>query len=106
MLVERGEQGIQVTLWPEEDQRLRTQFKSAQDAQRTALTYETWRDEFLTQVAVAWVLGCVFVRFMEDNGLIDEAWLSGPGCGILDIAAHPGAEFGGSACSQSAHMGV
>jgi hypothetical protein len=27
---------------------------------------------------VAWLLGCVFVRFMEDNGLVDEPLLSGP----------------------------
>src|SRR4029453_6168751 len=28
---------------------------------------------------VAWLLGCVFVRFMEDNSLVEEALLSGPG---------------------------
>ena len=28
---------------------------------------------------MAWVLACVFVRFMEDNGLIDECWLAGEG---------------------------
>jgi hypothetical protein len=28
---------------------------------------------------VAWVLACVFVRFMEDNHLIDECWLAGAG---------------------------
>lgn len=32
-----------------------------------------------TQVAVAWILGCVFVRFLEDNGLVDPPRLSGPG---------------------------
>ena len=26
---------------------------------------------------MAWVLACVFVRFMEDNHLIDECWLAG-----------------------------
>ncbi|MGA4981539.1 hypothetical protein ACPB9I_05595 [Streptomyces cellulosae] len=31
------------------------------------------------QIAAAWVLACVFVRFSEDNGLIPDAWLSGPG---------------------------
>lgn len=30
------------------------------------------------QAAVAWLLGCVFVRFLEDNLLIDEAWIAGP----------------------------
>ena len=33
----------------------------------------------LTQAAAAWLLGCVFVRFIEDNGLVEEALISGPG---------------------------
>ncbi|MFC8415319.1 hypothetical protein [Streptomyces coelicoflavus] len=41
--------------------------------------YETWRDDRVVQIAAAWVLACVFVRFSEDNGLIPDAWLSGPG---------------------------
>ena len=46
---------------------------------RTAQAFEVWRDDYLDQVAVAWVLACVFVRFMEDNHLIDECWLAGEG---------------------------
>ncbi|MEU1622027.1 BREX-2 system adenine-specific DNA-methyltransferase PglX [Streptomyces sp. NPDC005722] len=46
---------------------------------RTGVGYETWLDDRLVQIAAAWVLACVFVRFSEDNGLIPEAWLSGPG---------------------------
>lgn len=38
-----------------------------------------WHDEPLTQVAVAWVLACVFVRFSEDNGLVEVPKLAGPG---------------------------
>ena len=30
-------------------------------------------------MAVAWILGCVFVRFLEDNALVDPPCLSGPG---------------------------
>ena len=41
--------------------------------------FEVWREDYLDQVAVAWVLACVFVRFMEDNQLIDECWLAGEG---------------------------
>ena len=41
--------------------------------------FEVWREDYLDQVAVAWVLACVFVRFMEDNHLIDECWLAGEG---------------------------
>jgi len=41
-------------------------------------------DEAITQAAAHWLLGCVFVRFLEDNGWLDErnakaAWISGPG---------------------------
>ncbi|MEU1177576.1 BREX-2 system adenine-specific DNA-methyltransferase PglX [Streptomyces sp. NPDC005820] len=46
---------------------------------RTGVGFETWLDDRLVQIAAAWVLACVFVRFSEDNGLIPEAWLSGPG---------------------------
>lgn len=37
----------------------------------TAETYDSWRNEHLTQVAVAWILGYVFVGFLEDNALVD-----------------------------------
>jgi hypothetical protein len=56
---------------------LRAEYGRAKDAERTAVTYETWREEQLTQVAVAWILGCVFVRFLEDNGLIGAPRLAG-----------------------------
>jgi hypothetical protein len=58
---------------------LEREYTAAKQAKRTADAYEMWRDDYLTQVAVAWVLGCVFVRFLEDNGLIDEPRLSGAG---------------------------
>src|SRR5437763_79088 len=46
---------------------------------RTAQSLEEWRSDLITQTAVAWVLGSVFVRFLEDNRLIDLPKLSGPG---------------------------
>jgi hypothetical protein len=55
------------------------EWQAAVSAGRTAFDEETWREGPLTQVAVAWVLGCVFVRFCEDNGLLAEPMLSGPG---------------------------
>jgi hypothetical protein len=48
-------------------------------AGRTAMSLLEWQDGEITQAAVAWVLGCVFVRFLEDNRLVDQALLSGPG---------------------------
>lgn len=64
---------------PEVDERFRERYGAAKKAKRTAHPYETWRDEQLTQVAVGWVLASVFVRFLEDNGLLEHPWLSGPG---------------------------
>jgi hypothetical protein len=58
---------------------LRAQFNTARQAERTALGFDAWRDEYITQAAVAWILACVFVRFIEDNGLIDTPLLAGPG---------------------------
>ncbi|MEU4983623.1 BREX-2 system adenine-specific DNA-methyltransferase PglX [Streptomyces sp. NPDC021969] len=64
---------------PEFRTTLRAEYDRAVLAERTAAMYETWRDDRVVQIAAAWVLACVFVRFSEDNGLIPDAWLSGPG---------------------------
>jgi hypothetical protein len=69
---------------PEVDARVRAEYNKAKSASRTSQAYEVWRDEFITQVAVAWILACVFVRFIEDNRMLDEAgaaraWLAGLG---------------------------
>ncbi len=58
---------------------LEREWRTAFDAGRTGRTFEAWLEDRLTQVAVGWLLACVFVRFGEDNGLIDEPLLSGPG---------------------------
>lgn len=47
-------------------------------AQRNGRGWTAWLDEQVTLSAVAWVLGTVFVRWCEDNALI-EPHLSGPG---------------------------
>ncbi|WP_300007721.1 BREX-2 system adenine-specific DNA-methyltransferase PglX [Pseudonocardia sp.] len=57
---------------------LRDEHAAERRARRTAAEWPAWRDAQLTQVAVAWVLGTVFLRWSEDNGLIDPV-LSGPG---------------------------
>jgi hypothetical protein len=59
--------------------RLRSAYEQARAAGRTADTFGAWRDEPITQAAVAWVLGTVFVRFCEDNGLIGRPFIAGPG---------------------------
>lgn len=64
---------------------LRAEYDRAVEQERTAPQhYESWLEERLVQVAAAWVLGCVFVRFSEDNGLLPDAWLSGPGARLAE----------------------
>ncbi|MFJ7097188.1 BREX-2 system adenine-specific DNA-methyltransferase PglX [Streptomyces mirabilis] len=58
--------------------KLEAEYTHAREAKRTAATYGAWRDERITQVAAAWVLACVFVRFCEDNRLIPAPFLAGP----------------------------
>ncbi|MFD3310279.1 BREX-2 system adenine-specific DNA-methyltransferase PglX [Streptomyces sp. NPDC058694] len=74
-------------------ERLKAEYARAYEARRTAAMYEAWRDERVTQVAAAWVLGCVFVRFCEDNGLISRPWLSGVGERLKDAEDHDAAFF-------------
>ena len=45
---------------------------------RTASSWVAWRDDRVTQAAVAWVLTSVFVRFCEDNALVGPVWIAGP----------------------------
>jgi hypothetical protein len=61
------------------DAGLRQAFQQIEKGGRTAQAFEVWREDYLNQVAVAWVLACVFVRFLEDNRLIDECWRAGEG---------------------------
>lgn len=58
---------------------LKTEYQTAREAERVGESFNAWRGGVLTQAAVAWLLGCVFVRFAEDNGLVDEALIAGPG---------------------------
>jgi hypothetical protein len=60
-------------------QQLRAEYDTARARGRTALTWTEWRDGEIALAAVAWVLGTVFIRFCEDNDLIDGAWITGEG---------------------------
>ncbi len=60
---------------------LRAEYARAKQAERTAHNYEDWRSDAITQAAAAWVLSCVFVRFLEDNQLIDPPKIAGPATG-------------------------
>lgn len=58
--------------------RWRAEYDEALTASRTGRTWTEWRDDRVTQAAVAWVLTTVFVRFCEDNGLVSKVWIAGP----------------------------
>jgi hypothetical protein len=73
-LLERSESGEV----PAVGEKLRAEYERAKSAQRTAQNYEDWRSDAITQSAAAWVLSCVFVRFLEDNGLIAPPKIAGP----------------------------
>lgn len=72
---------------PELRAQLQAEWRTARDAERTAETFESWAEQVITQAGVHWLLSCVFLRFIEDNGLVDRPWLSGsPQSGRLALA--------------------
>ena len=58
---------------------LQAEWKKLKTKGRTAESFVIWSDAYLTQVAVAWVLTCVFVRYLEDNQLLRHPYISGLG---------------------------
>ena len=78
--------GRQVKAVAEVGARLRDEYEKARKLGRTGITWNAWLDERITQVAVAWVLGTVFVRFCEDNRLIPEPYLTAPEDDRRDLA--------------------
>jgi hypothetical protein len=66
---------------------LQVEWQAARDADRTAETFESWVDQVITQAGVHWLLSCVFLRFIEDNELVERPWLGGtPQSGRLALA--------------------
>ncbi|MCC7381020.1 MAG: BREX-2 system adenine-specific DNA-methyltransferase PglX, partial [Deltaproteobacteria bacterium] len=53
--------------------------RSEVEAKRTGDGFEVWMRNFVGQVGAAWLLSCVFVRTLEDRGLLGQARLAGPG---------------------------
>ncbi len=52
------------------DADLKAEYQKAREGKRMAQTWTAWRDDRITQASAAWIMGCVFIRFMEDNDLI------------------------------------
>ena len=70
-LLERSGSMPVVVAWLEEE------YRKAKKASRTGLSFEEWRSDQITHVGAAWVLNGVFVRFLEDNGLVAVPRISG-----------------------------
>jgi len=85
----------------EADAALREEWQEAKQAGRTAALFEQWLPERVTQVAVAWILATVFVRFCEDNRLLEHPFIAGPGICLAQarelqeafFAEHPGQDY-------------
>jgi hypothetical protein len=83
-------------------------------ASRTADTLAEWTPRWLEQIGAAWILSCVFLRTLEDRGLVRHRRLAGEGAAdaeqlffeiapsltardylltaFREVARHPGAE--------------
>src|SRR5690625_2717000 len=55
----------------------RADYDAAVAAERSAASWQAWRDDRITQAAVAWVLVTVFARYCEDNKLVTPRWIGG-----------------------------
>jgi hypothetical protein len=58
---------------------LEAEWQQARDTKRTADTFETFFSAALDQAAVHWILALVFLRFLEDNSLLERPVIAGPG---------------------------
>src|SRR5688572_25687202 len=56
---------------------LRERWEYEHSQKHTAATLIEWTDLTLTQVAVAWALSTVFVRVLEDRGLVAHRRIAG-----------------------------
>jgi hypothetical protein len=60
---------------------LKSERQASQEVGHTAGTVDRWLHERQADLAVSWVLGTVFLRFCEDNGLVESPFLAGPQAG-------------------------
>jgi hypothetical protein len=58
---------------------LEARHAAEREAKRTGDSWDEWLRAFVGQVGAAWLLSCVFVRTLEDRGLLGRARIAGPG---------------------------
>ncbi|HRE18460.1 MAG TPA: BREX-2 system adenine-specific DNA-methyltransferase PglX, partial [Rhodocyclaceae bacterium] len=61
---------------PDLDASLSREWQAAKNAGRSGATLHDFKTEAVTQAAVHWLLMGVFIRFLEDNGLVERPWLT------------------------------
>jgi hypothetical protein len=59
--------------------KIEAEWQEARDTRRTADTFETFFDAAVDQAAVHWILALGFLRFLEDNSLLERPLVSGTG---------------------------
>lgn len=64
---------------------IQAEWQEARETKRTSDTFETFFSAAVDQSAVHWILALVFLRFLEDNRLLDRPIIAGPG-ERLDLA--------------------
>lgn len=58
---------------------LEHEWQTAINSSRTAAPYDEWLEGRVNETAMTWIIGTVFLRFCEDNELIQNVYLSGKG---------------------------
>lgn len=58
---------------------MEAEWREAFETKRTADTFDTFFGVEVDQAAVHWILALVFLRFLEDNRLLDRPLIAGPG---------------------------
>jgi hypothetical protein len=67
------------TASPAVTEALKARHAAEKAAKTTADSFAEWQARFVEQVAAAWLLSCVFVRILEDRGLLGRARIAGSG---------------------------
>lgn len=70
---------LEAKIQPEDHEQIERVWSALKDRGRTAEPIEAWQSLYLEQVAVAWVITTLFVRYLEDNQLIPQHWIAGAG---------------------------
>lgn len=58
---------------------LEARYEDEKKHKLTGDSFAAWREARIAQIAASWFLSCVFVRTLEDRGLLGQARLAGPG---------------------------